>query len=92
MRVEFKKDRNRVVLYDEKNKLVGESTFSLSDMKWIIDHTYVDESLRGKGYASKLVEKIIERAREKNIKIIPLCPYAKREFEKHSEYDDVLFK
>lgn len=92
MRVEFEKNRDRAALYDEKDRLVGESTFSVSDTKWIIDHTYVDESLRGKGYASKLVEKIVENARKENVKIIPLCPYAKKEFEKKLEYNDVLFR
>ena len=91
MRIEFEKNMNRSALYDENDKLLGESTFSPSDTIWIIDHTYVDKALRGHGYASKLVEKIIENARKENVKIIPLCPYAKREFEKKTEYNNVLF-
>ena len=92
MRLEFEKNMNRSALYDENDKLVGESTFSPSDKKWIIEHTYVDDSARGMGYASKLVEMIVEKAREEHVKIIPLCPYAKKEFEKKSEYNDVLYK
>jgi predicted GNAT family acetyltransferase len=33
----------------------------------------------------------IEMAREKHIKILPLCPFAKRVFDKTEEYKDVLF-
>lgn len=91
MRAEFERSMNRAALYDENNELVGESTFSASETTWIIDHTYVNDALRGNGYASKLVEKIIENAREANVKIVPLCPYAKKEFAKHPEYSDVLF-
>ncbi|MCI6609995.1 MAG: N-acetyltransferase [Ezakiella sp.] len=92
MRFVFEKQKNRAALYDEKDNLAGESTFSPSDDKWIIDHTYVDENLRGNGYASKLVEMIVEEARKENIKIIPLCPYAKKEFGKKPEYSDVVYK
>lgn len=92
MRVVFEKNRNRAALYDEKDNLAGESTFSASDDKWIIDHTYVNENLRGNGYASQLIEMIVQKARNENMKIIPLCPYAKKEFEKKPEYSDVLYK
>lgn len=92
MRVEFEKNMNRSAVYDENDKLVGESTFSPSDTIWIIEHTSVDGALRGHGYASKLIEKIVENARKENVKIIPLCPYAKREFEKNPEYNDMLFE
>lgn len=92
MRIVFEKNRNRAALYDEKDNLAGESTFSPSDDKWIIDHTYVNENLRGNGYASQLIEMIVQKARNENMKIIPLCPYAKKEFEKKPEYSDVLYK
>ena len=32
----------------------------------------------------------VELARRDGKKIIPLCPYAKKEFEKKPEYQDVL--
>ncbi len=34
--------------------------------------------------------KAVAFAREKNIKIIPLCPFAKKVFDKTPEYSDVL--
>lgn len=50
--------------------------------KIIIDHTTVSEQLRGQGVGRHLVEAAVNYAREQQIKIIPLCPYAKAAFEK----------
>lgn len=58
--------------------------------KIIIDHTEVNEGNNGKGFGKKMVTKAVEYAREKNIKIIPLCPFAKKVFEKTPEFSDVL--
>lgn len=59
--------------------------------KIIIDHTEVDDSLKGKGVGYKLVEAAVEYSRENNLKIIPLCPFAAAVFKKKVEtYADVL--
>lgn len=56
----------------------------------IIDHTEVGDALRGKGAGLQLVKAAVEFARENNIKIIPLCPFAKSVFDKKEEIRDVL--
>lgn len=56
----------------------------------IIDHTGVDEVLKGKGAGKQLVAKAVDFARSKGIKIVPLCPFAKAVFDKIPEYRDVL--
>lgn len=58
----------------------------------IVDHTHVSDNLRGQGVGERLVEKVIELAREKKLLIIPLCPFTKHQFEVHPEYADVLAK
>lgn len=63
--------------------------FAGSD-KIIIDHTEVNPDSNGKGYGKMMVTKAVEFAREKNIKIIPLCPFAKSVFDKTPEFNDVL--
>lgn len=57
---------------------------------WVIDHTYVSEDLRGQGTGEKLVRAVVDKAREAGVKIIPECPYAAKQFERHAEYSDVL--
>lgn len=56
----------------------------------IIDHTGVPDALRGKGAGQALVKQAVEDARAAGIKIIPLCPFAKAQIEKHPEWHDVL--
>ena len=55
-----------------------------------IDHTFVEKPLRGEHIGKDLVLAGVEFAREKNLKIIPLCPFAQAEFEKNTDYADVL--
>ncbi|MDO5018144.1 MAG: GNAT family N-acetyltransferase [Lagierella massiliensis] len=87
----FEFENKRSAAY-EGDKLVGECTFSNANGVMIINYTGVEPEYRGKGIAKKLVFEIVKAAREKDMKIIPLCPYAKKEFEKNKEYEDVLKK
>jgi len=57
---------------------------------FVIDHTYVSEDLRGQGAGEKLVRAVVDLAREEDVKIVPECPYAAHQFEKHAEYRDLL--
>lgn len=69
----------------------GKMTYSIaSENKIIIDHTEVEDEFNGQGVGKSLLIKIVEMAREKQIKILPLCPFAKAMFEKNEELRDVL--
>lgn len=57
---------------------------------FIIDHTEVNSGFNGKGFGQKMVEKSVAFAREKGFKIVPLCPFAKKVFDKTPEFKDVL--
>jgi uncharacterized protein len=71
--------------------ILAELTYTMpSENKMIIDHTEVDDSLRGKGVGLQLVHTAVEYARNHNIKILPLCPFAKSVFDKKVEFGDVL--
>ena len=56
----------------------------------IIEHTEVNEQLKGKNAGKQMVSKAVEFAKEKGIKIVPLCPFAKSVFDKVAEFRDVL--
>lgn len=56
--------------------------------KFIIDHTEGNPDFKGVGI--KLLEKAVAYAREKNLKIVPLCPFANKMFSRHEEMRDVL--
>jgi uncharacterized protein len=76
----------------EDGKQAGKMTYTWAgDSKFIIDHTEVNEEFNGKGVGKKLVMAAVEYARTNNLKIIPLCPFAKIVFDKVEEIHDVLF-
>ncbi|WGH76061.1 GNAT family N-acetyltransferase [Tenacibaculum tangerinum] len=76
---------------EKENKKVAMMTYTWAeDDKIIIDHTEVAPSLRGKGIGEELVEASINFARNKNIKIVPLCPFVKSVIDATPEYSDVL--
>ena len=63
-----------------------------SPEKMIIEHTEVSEKLKGQNVGFQLVKTAVEYAREHNIKIIPLCPFANSVFKRKPEFADVLAK
>ena len=72
--------------------LEGHNKFYVNDADEhlsIIEHTDVDPSLKGQGVGKKLVAKVVEKMRGEQRKIIPLCPFAKHEFDNTREYDDI---
>jgi predicted GNAT family acetyltransferase len=94
MEVKQKNDSSKGVFYIEQNgKTVAQMTYIwVGTSKIIIDHTEVDESLKGQGAGKLMVSKAVEFARQAGIKIVPLCPFAKSVFNKTPDYNDVLLK
>lgn len=84
----YEPEYQRSCAYDD-GKVVGECTYTAEDGIWTIDHTEVDETYKGKGVASKLVDEVVQQARDAEVKIIPRCPYAKKLFEHKKQYADV---
>ena len=69
----------------------AEMTYTRSGERTIIiDHTGVPPSHRGEGLGEALVAHGVAEARERGLKIIPLCPFAKKEIMEHPEWRDVL--
>lgn len=56
----------------------------------IIEHTEVDDLLKGQNVGFQLVQKAVEYARSHNFKVIPMCPFAKAIIDKKPELQDVL--
>jgi len=79
----FIKEKNRIYLKDDNDKVIAEINFERKGDLYNIYHTFVDESLRGKGIASKLVKEAIDYIKEKNGKVIASCSYANKWLEKN---------
>lgn len=75
----------------ENDAEAGKMFYSWAGEKMlIIDHTDVNPEFGGRGVGKELLMKLVEFVRENNIKVIPLCPFAKSVFVKNTEIQDVL--
>lgn len=93
MDIKHTHDTNKGIFFvEENNQILAKLEYSMAGVdKMIISHTEVNPILSGKGVGKQLVVKAVEFAREKKIKILPLCPFAKALFEKTPAFNDVLF-
>ncbi|MDR2832441.1 MAG: N-acetyltransferase [Streptococcaceae bacterium] len=88
--MKFVAEDSRIALYDDKGQEAGEMVWMLRGDTMIIVHTHVEARFQGQGLAQELVKQGVQVAREKGLMILPLCPYAKSQFDKKAEYSDVL--
>ena len=71
----------------------GKMNIATTGERLTVFHTEVEPEYDGRGFAKLLLEKLVSYAREKGMKIIPLCPFVHAQFTRHPEkYDDVWFK
>ena len=81
------KGRYRIVV----DGIESEMTYSRAGRGLIIiDHTEVPAALRGRKVGERLISQAVEDARQDGIAIIPLCPFAKAQIDRHPEWQDVL--
>lgn len=89
---EDKGSEGRFVAMEQADEL-GEMTYRwLNDDQIIIDHTGVNPQYEGRGVGKALFMKAVAFAREKDIRIIPVCPFVKTMFKRFPETAEVLVK
>jgi len=93
MQVKNNNDGKRGVFYIERDgEEIGVMHYTLAGPgKMIIDHTEVNEEYEGRGLGLRLVKAGVAYARENHLKILPLCPFAKKMFDITPAFADVLF-
>ena len=74
---------------EQEGERVAFMTYSKAPNLIIIDHTEVSEVLKGKNAGKQLVAAAVAYARKNNLKILPLCPFARSVFDRVKEYADV---
>lgn len=89
--IQQKETNGNGMFYIEKDgNIIAELTYTLQDNNVMtLDHTETDPKFTGEGLASSLVKHSVQYAREKDLKIDPLCKYAATQFKRHEEYRDV---
>ncbi len=84
-------EEHKIYVLDENNKEIVNATFPLyKEGVVVVDHTYVDPSLRGQGIASKLMHEVSNHAKSLGYKVVATCPYAVVWYKKHKEYEPLI--
>lgn len=91
--IQHKENATRGLFFIEKDQtVVSELTYSKKGSVIIIDHVETKRAVEGQGLASMLMKKAVNYARENDLKIHPLCPFAEVQFEQFPAYRDVLMQ
>lgn len=81
-------EQRRFELQIDADRAVAE--YELSAGRMLLTHTYVPPHLRGQGIAGKVVKAALDYAREKNLAVVPICPYVHTYIRRNPEYRDLV--
>jgi uncharacterized protein len=66
------------------------ANYNLLTGKIMFTHTEVPEAQEGKGLGTALIKAGLATARERNLKVIPICPFFAAYMQRHAEEQDLL--
>ena len=87
--IHFEKENSRAAAYENQVK-IGECDIVDMGGYWKIIHTEVDPDQGGRGIARRLVDAVVQAAKQEGVKIDPSgCSYADHVFEKEPNYQAI---
>ncbi|MDO8994225.1 MAG: GNAT family N-acetyltransferase [Daejeonella sp.] len=94
MEIKHRENAHKGSFYvEENNTVLAELSYSFAGAdKLILDQTNVSAKLKAKNIGNSLVEAAVNYSKAKNIRIVPLCPFAKDLIENTPEFREVLIK
>ncbi|CAN5372889.1 GNAT family N-acetyltransferase [soil metagenome] len=92
MEIKHEEHKKKGVFYiDEDGERLAElEYFDSAPGEITIHHTGVNEKLRGQKVGDKLVAAAVSFAREKGLKIVPICPFTQKVIDRTPEFQDIL--
>jgi hypothetical protein len=82
-------ERNRFEI-DLGDGSIAIAEYTLPAGKIMFTHTEVPEAHEGKGVGTTLIRFALDAARERGLKVIPICPFFAAYMQKHEEVQDLL--
>jgi uncharacterized protein len=76
---------------EQDGEIVAELRYVWVSKRLAPEQTLVNKKLSGQGYGKMLIKKLVEYAREKQVLIMPVCPFAKKVLESDPANKDILF-
>jgi hypothetical protein len=68
----------------------GEAIYRWREGAVIVTHSEVDRKFRGQGLAGELARRTLDQIRERDLRVVPLCPFFAHYVEEHPEYSDIV--
>lgn len=91
MNLQLQHESNRIYANNEQGEMIAEITYpAVGSNTVVINHTFVDPSLRGQGVADLLMRSAVSDIQSKGFKLRATCSYAQKWFEKHSQLSHLL--
>ena len=76
----------------EQDGNVATLEYALAGKVLELIHTEVPESMQGTGAGSSLLKSALEWAREHQVKVDVICPFATEYIKRHPEYSDLVVR
>ncbi|MFD1881235.1 GNAT family N-acetyltransferase [Paracoccus pacificus] len=84
-------DSGRYVAHIDGIAAEGEITFTKPAPGILsANHTGVPEEMSGKGVANALLNFLLDDARKNGFRIIPVCPFIRKQYARHPEWSDLF--
>src|SRR5258706_3503678 len=80
-------ERNGVFFIEREGRRVAELTYRMMGETVVVDHTWVDPTLRGGALAPRLVQAVGDWARREQRLIRPLCSYVRSGMDRSPQTD-----
>lgn len=69
---------------------VGRADYRTEPGRLVLVHTEVSDAYGGRGLGGRLAREALDTARDRGLRVTPLCPYVARYIRRHREYVDLV--
>ena len=81
------------IILIKENKQIGFLKYAKDkENDYVIQSIVIDQNYRAQGYAKKLFNELINKVKQENKKITPICTYAQKQFERETAIKNMLKK
>ena len=71
-------------------ELAGFAQYKAKPGQIAFTHTEIDDRFEGQGLGGKLVSFALDDARERELAVLPFCPFVRGYIQRHGEYLDLV--
>lgn len=73
-----------------EGKVAGVAEYRLDGSRIVLEHTEVGDDYEGQGVGSRLARGVLDSARSRELRVVPVCPFMRSYIERHEDYADLV--